>query len=97
MSNKLYSAIANITAIISIILIIIAIIMLIDSFIGSPDDLTVIKFIGGFIATLQVLIITALISMAKNLGALNEFKRQINEFKRQTIQEIKDIKNKISA
>lgn len=95
-TNKIGEVIVIILSIIAIITCLIAIVMLITKLTGhSPDALTILSWSVGAILALEVVIISVLFPMKGAIGRLEEFKNNIKEFQRETIVEIKKLKNKI--
>ena len=86
MKNTLISILSIISSIIAIILIIMLLIKITGH---SPDSITILSWGIGLVLSLEILILSILFPIKENLGELNEFKRQ-------TISEIRKLKDKIT-
>lgn len=95
--NKIFlEAIRIIFSIIVIILPIITIVMLIIKLLGhSPTETTILFSVVGILAALQVVIIGILLQIKGDGRNLKGNIGELKEFKRQTIEKIKEIERKI--
>ncbi len=89
MNRKLLETIRIIFTIIAVILIIASGWMLILKLAGhSPSETTIMFSVIGILLTLQVVVISILFQIKEDIGSFKEFKRQ-------TIEKIRKIENRI--
>lgn len=70
--------------------------MIITMLLGySPTEAAMTFSVAGILTALQIIIISVLFQIKGDVGSLKEFKRESVEFKRQTIDKIKEIESKI--
>ena len=84
-----FFVIAIITALIAVIL------LLIKIFGNSPDTVTILLWIVASFVAMQIAVFSMLFPIRGSLGRLEEFKEHSREFQKQTIREIRGIKEGI--
>lgn len=94
--RRFLDVIEAIFAVIAIILIIITISLIFVKIFGnSPEDNTIIFSALGIIATLLAIVISTQFKVMADIGGLKEFKRQMTDFKEQTVGKIIEIEKKV--
>ncbi len=95
MVKKEIEAVGWIAYAITVVLILFVLWMLIQKLTGhSPTEITILLWAIGILATLQVLVITILFQIKGELGSTKEKMGGLLEFRRQTIEKLKEMEVK---